>query len=223
MSKGDVTRDRIVSEAAPIFNQRGYRGCSIQDVMKATGLQKGGIYRHFSSKEELAAEAFQYSWRKVLEVRSIGGPVEGGAIAALLDRVHQFVRVPSPVVGGCPLMNTAVDADDTNPLLRSLATHAIQEWRARLVGIVEQGIVEGEIRAEVQASRIANAIIAMLEGALMISRLEGTKQAVLDAETTLTAMILSLAPTKLIDGPLRRRKAKTKPSLPNRADVRAAK
>src|SRR5271170_4930943 len=62
MGKGEETRRRIIEEAAPLFNQRGYEGCSIQDIMDATGLEKGGIYRHFDSKEELAAEAFDFAW-----------------------------------------------------------------------------------------------------------------------------------------------------------------
>ena len=193
MSKGDVTRERIVAQAAPIFNQRGYAGCSMQDVMEATGLEKGGIYRHFSSKEELAAEAFQYSWRKAMELRWGDDASVTGAIAVLLNKVNHFVRVPSPVPGGCPLMNTAIDADDTNPLLRRLAKDAIREWKARLSSIVEEGIGSGEVRGDVQPTRVANAIVATLEGALMISRLEGTRQAMLDAEETLKGMIEGLA------------------------------
>ena len=53
MSKGEETRQRIIAQAAPLFNQLGYEGCSLQDIMDATGLEKGGIYRHFGSKEEL--------------------------------------------------------------------------------------------------------------------------------------------------------------------------
>ena len=62
MRKGAATRPRIIAQAAPVFNQRGFSGCSMQDLMDATGLEKGGIYRHFESKEELAAEAFDYAW-----------------------------------------------------------------------------------------------------------------------------------------------------------------
>jgi len=51
MSKGEETRERIVAEAAALFNQRGYEGGSMSELMKATGLEKGGIYRHFSSQE----------------------------------------------------------------------------------------------------------------------------------------------------------------------------
>ena len=62
MTKGEQTRRRIVEAAAPVFNKRGYEGASLSELMAATGLKKGGIYRHFASKEELAAEAFDYTW-----------------------------------------------------------------------------------------------------------------------------------------------------------------
>ena len=224
MGKGDVTRERIVAQAALIFNQRGYAGCSMQDVMEATGLEKGGIYRHFNCKEELAAEAFRYSWRKVMEVRLVEDVSASGAIPGLLHKVHQFVRIPSPIAGGCPLMNTAIDADDTNPVLRGLAKDAIREWKARLASTVELGIRAGEIRADVQAMQIANAIVATLEGSLMISKLEGTRQAMLDAEATLKVMIEGLG-TKSAMPRTRRLGSKARPASASgkRAGVQAAK
>jgi TetR/AcrR family transcriptional repressor of nem operon len=56
--KGEQTRQDIIRKAAPIFNQKGYDGAALSDLMRATGLEKGGIYRHFESKEELAGDAF---------------------------------------------------------------------------------------------------------------------------------------------------------------------
>jgi TetR/AcrR family transcriptional regulator, transcriptional repressor for nem operon len=58
MRKGKQTRQEIIRKAVPIFNQRGYDGAALSDLMKATGLEKGGIYRHLESKEQLAVEAF---------------------------------------------------------------------------------------------------------------------------------------------------------------------
>ena len=58
MPNGQRTREKIIAEAAALFNQRGFEGGSMSELMEATGLEKCGIYRHFSSKEELAAEAF---------------------------------------------------------------------------------------------------------------------------------------------------------------------
>ena len=68
MTKGENTRREIVEKAAPLFNQKGFEGTSLSDLMRVTGLQKGGIYRHFSSKEELAGEAFDYACARQLSV-----------------------------------------------------------------------------------------------------------------------------------------------------------
>ena len=70
MGKGEKTRQRIIEQTAPLFNQGGMAGCSMQDILHATGLTKGGIYRHFSSKEELAAECLKYSLALVFQARS---------------------------------------------------------------------------------------------------------------------------------------------------------
>jgi len=69
MRKGEQTRQEIIRKAAPIFNQKGYDGAALSDLMRATGLEKGGIYRHFASKEELAAEAFDYAWGETFDSR----------------------------------------------------------------------------------------------------------------------------------------------------------
>ena len=58
MSKGDDTKERIIEQTAPLFNQMGFFGSSLSDIMQATGLKKGGIYNHFGSKEQLALEAY---------------------------------------------------------------------------------------------------------------------------------------------------------------------
>ncbi len=193
MRKGELTRQRIIAQAAPIFNQRGFAGCSMQDVMEATGLEKGGLYRHFSSKEELAAEAFRYAWDRAVKVRSDNLDRSHGPMAQLRSLIKQFVETPSVVRGGCPLMNTAVDSDDGNAVLRSLALNGIRDWRTRISAVVEEGILSGEIRKKTVPRAVANTLIAGLEGALMISRLEGTKTALLDAQQSLETMLDCIA------------------------------
>src|ERR1700730_707431 len=65
MSKGEQTRDRILARSVQLFNRQGYSGASLTDIMRETGLEKGGIYNHFSSKEQLALEAFDYAYALV--------------------------------------------------------------------------------------------------------------------------------------------------------------
>lgn len=189
MSKGELTRQRIIEIAAPLFNQRGYAGCSMQDILRATGLKKGGVYRHFGSKEELAAEAFRYSLSQAVKIRTPPANPLSSAVERLHRVVEQFVEEPSPIPGGCPILNTAIDTDDGNPVLRELARKGLKNWRARISEIVRDGISRKEIREDVEPQSFANTIIATLEGALMISRLERSKSALNDARASLEGLI----------------------------------
>jgi hypothetical protein len=62
-AQGEETRQEIIRKAAPIFNRKGYSDAALSDLMRATGLEKGGIYRHFESKQELAVDAFAHAWK----------------------------------------------------------------------------------------------------------------------------------------------------------------
>lgn len=179
MSKGERTREKIVAAAAPIFNQRGYEGSSLADLMAATGLQKGGIYRHFSSKEELAGEAFDYTWDAALKARLLHLDEKASGIEKLKQLIANFVNVRPPVAGGCPILNTAIDADDGNPVLRARAVKALRSWVTRLQKMVKLAIENGETRAGIKPKTVATLIVASLEGALMISRLERNNKALL--------------------------------------------
>jgi TetR/AcrR family transcriptional repressor of nem operon len=177
MTKGEQTRRRIVEAAAPIFNRRGYEGSSLNELMEATGLKKGGIYRHFSSKEELAAEAFDYTWEAAWKARLLHVDEKANGIEKLKQLVANFVDYRSPVAGGCPILNTAIDADDGNPVLRARVAKALRSWLSRLQTIVEQAHEQGETRPGVDPKVVATLIVASLEGALMISRLQRNDEA----------------------------------------------
>ncbi|MCU1336746.1 MAG: Transcriptional regulator, TetR family [Bryobacterales bacterium] len=177
MTKGEQTRKKIVEAAAAIFNQRGYEGSSLNDLMEATGLKKGGIYRHFSSKEELAAEAFDYTWDASRKARLLHVDEKTNGIEKLKQLIANFVDYRSPVAGGCPILNTAIDADDGNPVLRARVAKALRSWLTRLQTIVEQAEAQRETRPGVEPKTVATLIVASLEGALMMSRLQRNDEA----------------------------------------------
>jgi TetR/AcrR family transcriptional repressor of nem operon len=177
MTKGQQTRRKIVEAAAPIFNKRGYEGSSLNDLMEATGLKKGGIYRHFSSKEELAAEAFDYTWEAAWNARLLHVDEKANGVQKLKQLIANFVDHRSPVAGGCPILNTAIDADDGNPVLRAHVAKALRSWVSRLQAIVEQAQKRGESRPRVDPRAVATLIVATLEGALMMSRLQRNDEA----------------------------------------------
>jgi TetR/AcrR family transcriptional regulator, transcriptional repressor for nem operon len=173
MSKAQETRENIIKQAAELFNQKGYAGSSIADIMEATGLKKGGIYNHFKSKDELALEAFDYAYRcssqKIWQiVRQKTNAIE--RLQALVSAYLDYVDNP-PIAGGCPIMNTAIESDDTHPLLRDRVRGAIDEWRSLIGRIIQKGIKKGEIRPTVEPEFMATIIISTVEGAIMMSKL----------------------------------------------------
>ncbi len=177
MNKGQQTRRKIVAAAGPIFNQRGYEGSSMADLMAATGLQKGGIYRHFSSKEELAAEAFDYMWQAAWDARMLHVDERTSGLDKLKQLIANFVESRTLVAGGCPMLNTAIDADDGNPVLRAHAAKALRCWLTRLQAMVKEAVERGETRPGVDPKTVGALIVASLEGALMMSRLERNSDA----------------------------------------------
>ncbi|OUL35930.1 TetR family transcriptional regulator [Nostoc sp. T09] len=175
MSKGEETKAKILQQAAELFNQQGYAGSSISDIMRVTGLQKGGIYNHFQSKDELALQAFDYAIACVSQhtraaLRSKHHAIE--RLQAIIGVFSSFVDNP-PIKGGCPLLNTAIESDDAHPALRKRAQQGMDSWRQLIGLIIEKGISRNEIRSGVDADEVATVIIATLEGAIMMSKLYG--------------------------------------------------
>jgi TetR/AcrR family transcriptional repressor of nem operon len=177
MRKGEQTRQEIIRKAAPIFNQQGYAGSALSDLMRATGLEKGGIYRHFDSKEQLAAAAFDYAWEETVNARIRDLDSISNKVDRLKQLVANFVERRGIIPGGCPLLNTAIDTDDGNSVLRERARKALRGWRRYLVSLVRAGIKAREIRPKVDEDKLATLIISSLEGAVMVYRLERTEGA----------------------------------------------
>ena len=196
MKKGEETRQRIIEKAAPLFNQHGLAGCSMQDILNATGLEKGGLYRHFSSKQELAAECLKYSLAIAFRARSGNAGHIPNAVDKLRYLVDRFVSSPSPLKGGCPLMNAAIDSDDGDPQLRRLSLTALRAWKSRLLQILVDGMERGEVISEIDPAGVVTTIIAMLEGSLMISRLERTGTALACAHSQLGIVLDGLVPER---------------------------
>lgn len=172
MTKGEQTRQHIIRQAATVFNQRGFTGSSISDVMASTGLQKGGIYRHFASKEELALASFDYAQAQSTSRLQAAVSAETGAIRQLLAVVAAFRAITSdpPVPGGCPILNTIVDSDDGDPALRARVREVVVGWEALIAGIVEAGLADGSVRAGTNPRAVAAVMVASLEGGILLSR-----------------------------------------------------
>ena len=174
MSKGQITRTHILKQSAQLFNLKGYAGSSMADLMRVTGLKKGGIYNHFSSKDDLALASFDYAIAQIQErQRQLlkGKRLTRDRLYALVDGFYGQDAEAPVFSGGCPLFNTAVEADDAHPVLKAKAKGALVRWHELLSRIVRLGQKRGEVLPEIDPNQVATIIISMLEGAIMMNNL----------------------------------------------------
>ncbi len=195
MRKGERTRRMIAGRSAEVFNTRGYFGTSMSDLVRETGLEKGGIYNHFGSKEQLASAAFDFSAELVLGRLEEALDGEGRVLERLVRavEVHRTLAEDRPIQGGCPILNTAIEADDAQPALREKVQQAMDRWQALILRTVREGIANGELDPETSPEAVATVVIATIEGAVMMSKLYGDTDHVHRAVNHLTWHLSSLA------------------------------
>lgn len=163
-------------------------------IMQATGLKKGGIYNHFKSKDDLALAVFDYAVEQVSRRYVNAIREQAGAIAQLTAIVHTFCTAIDEVEmqGGCPLMNTAIDSDDTHPALRDRVKQAMTRWRELIIRVVNRGIHGGGISPSTNPDAVATILISTLEGSLMLTRLYGDRTHLNYAKTHLEHYLSTL-------------------------------
>jgi len=171
MNKGSQTRQRILETAATLLNQQGWMAFSISALLTETGLEKGGLYNHFKSKEELAFATFDYLVaRQVDRFRQAAASADHAA-AKLRAIMHCFLDMRNAPIGGCPIMNAAIESDDAYPGLCERARAAMDGMLAFLRRVITDGQTAGQIRPEIDPHDIAIHVVSTLEGALMLAKL----------------------------------------------------
>ncbi|PWV56715.1 TetR/AcrR family transcriptional regulator [Chitinophaga sp. S165] len=175
MSKAERTKEFIVEKTAPIFNTKGYAGTSLSDMTEATGLTKGSIYGNFANKDEVALASFDYNIRKLRAYVHAEEEKAQTIKEKLMVRTRLFgdTRPIAYPVGGCPMVNTGPEADDTHPALKARVAEALESWKARTIGFIEEGIRNGEISANTNAEQAALTLMAMIQGAILVARSTG--------------------------------------------------
>jgi TetR/AcrR family transcriptional repressor of nem operon len=177
MTKAERTKQFIIEQSAPIFNKKGVAGTAMSDIMEATKLAKGSLYVHFESKDELSYAAVDYNLNSLAEKTEAAiskQKTAKGKLSAFLD----FYADPfnPPVVGGCPMLNFGMEADDTNPVIQQKVNRHLQASPQLLAGIVEQGIKDGEFKNGWNAHEFGIKMFAMIEGGILFSRVSGNKE-----------------------------------------------
>lgn len=170
-SKAEKTAAYIIETVAPIFNKNGYAATSIADLTKATGLTKGAIYGNFENKEQLAIAAFKFMVKSLMKeivkhTEQSESPIE--KLLLISDFYRNYYKYANKM-GGCPILNVGVDANNQNSLLLEKVRLIIQRIQDQLATIIEDGIELGEISIKVNAMYAAKRIDTLIQGAIFMA------------------------------------------------------
>lgn len=171
LTKAELTSKFIIETVAPIFNKNGYAATSMNDLTQATGLTKGAIYGNFKNKEELAIAAFKYNVKMVLSAISkhinfSNSPIK--KLHLIADFYKDYSKFTKKM-GGCPVINIGVDANNQNTILLQKVRTVIERIQYQIANIIEDGIAIGEISSEINALHYSKRIDTMIQGAVFMA------------------------------------------------------
>lgn len=190
-TKAERTTAYIIETVAPLFSKHGFIGTSMSDLTEATGLTKGALYGNFENKEALALSAFEYNSKILLNALDDVLSAPGTA----LDKLHNLTAfykkydVFTLPLGGCPVLNVGLDAQNNNRLLAAAAKEAIREIEGKIALVLENGVNSGEIKIPVTPLQFAKQLYTMIQGAIAMSTLMTDRKYLLNTLTYLDVLI----------------------------------
>jgi AcrR family transcriptional regulator len=162
--RGSETRRRILEVAAESFAERGYAGTSLSDVLKASGVTKGGFYFHFPSKEALAMAALrakQERWTSAVMAAVLRHPRAVDQLDAMVDALcDQHEQDPA-----CrAISRLSTELGDDHPELRPELRTQLTTWMDLVAALIRRGQDEGDIRPEVEPETAAEVAVESFIG-----------------------------------------------------------
>lgn len=190
-SKAERTTAFIIETVAPVFNKHGYIGTSMSDLTEATGLTKGAIYGNFENKEALALSAYEYNSKRLLAKIDEVLATEGSAMDKIfaLTNFYKSYEVFTQDMGGCPILNTGVDAQDNNRLLAAANREALKEIEGKIALVLENGVKNNELKLPVTPLQFSKQLFTIIQGAVAMSTMTRDRKYLINTVTYLDVLV----------------------------------
>jgi len=170
-AKGRATRERIVAAASELMLQRGVARTTIEDIQEAATISTSQMYHYFADKKDLVSAVIDYQTDQVLSFQHLGlDRIES------IDDLRRWRDVMVDAVhgrnglGGCPLGSMASELSDCDPVARARLARSFAQWE----NVIRDGLVaiatRGELAAGTDIDGIALAMLAALQGGLLLSQ-----------------------------------------------------
>lgn len=191
MSKGDLTRSRILDQAIGLSSVDGITGLTLGRLAESVGMSKSGLFAHFRSKEELQVQVLAATVERFEErvIRpALTAPRGEARIRALFDRWIEWDDDDS-LPGGCLFTQAAAELDDQPGAPRDVLAQSQNDWRDFLAGAARLAIQVGEFRSDMIPELFAFQMLGIALARHMGKRLMGDPQADAKARAAFDALV----------------------------------
>lgn len=169
-------KEQILEAAGRLMAVQGYHRTAVDDVLRASGAGKGNFYHYFRSKEDLGYAILDrllahFEARTLTPIFGLGGWAPLGQVDAFLDQILATQRARN-CIGGCPLGNLAMELADAHEGFRQRLAQGFERWRECLGAAFTRAQAEGALSADVQPDGLARFLVATLEGAILLTKVQ---------------------------------------------------
>jgi AcrR family transcriptional regulator len=167
-NKGSLTRQSVIDKSLQIFSVKGYYNASINDILEATGLTKGGFYGHFASKEDLWTAAYDKAveiWKGIVfkGIREIDDPIE--RLAKTIENDLQDYIGSGVFDGGCFFFNNLVELSGQSAPLSGRILRGLEDFSRLLASWLAEADRKGMLRPGLDLKGIADFVVVSVNGA----------------------------------------------------------
>lgn len=199
MGRTSTARERLLDATGELMRGRGYAGLGVAEICARADVKKGSFYYFFDSKQALTVEVASAYWAAERSCWTTALTAPGPA----LDRLRALLTGPAETqrrlketggtVDGCLLGNLALELSTQEPDVRARLDEIFDEQIELIAGVLGEAAAEGAIPADRAGAEAARAVVAQLEGLVLLAKLKNDP-AVLDGLWPQVRMLLGAGP-----------------------------
>ena len=187
MANAAKHKQNLVRSAVRLFRRQGYSATGVQQILDLSGAPKGSLYHYFpGGKEAIGEAAVELAGRLVaetLEDLAARHRTPATFVAAYCKQYADWME-ESDFQSGCPIATTLLETAPLSASITSAGAAAVDSWVEIIAAVFARSGADARV-----AKQRAELTVAALEGALILSRIRGSKTPILNVGRTLSRLV----------------------------------
>jgi TetR/AcrR family transcriptional repressor of nem operon len=168
-----LKKEEIICKVSSLIHSKGYENTKLSDILKESSIGKGQFYHYFSSKRDLGEAVIDHlisNMEKCLFEKILDQTIPPKAkLDQMLDRICTM-QLEHECKRGCPIGNLAIEISEHDSLFREKVAHFFEQWQEKVKVILDDMQQNGELDPAIDTFKQARALVAMIEGALLLMK-----------------------------------------------------